>query len=35
MVSVLAFYSDDSSLNAAETKVFILKNCLKGTKINE
>ena len=33
MVSVLAFYSDDSSLNPAEVYVFSVKLWLKRTKI--
>ena len=35
VVSVLAFYSDDPSLNPAEVYSFYSVNCLKRTKINE
>ena len=35
MVSVLAFYSDDPSLNSAEVYSFYSVNCLKRTKIKQ
>ena len=35
MVSVLAFYSDDPSLNPAEVYNFSVKLLLKRTKINK
>ena len=35
VVSVLAFYSDDPSLNSAEVYSFYSVNCLKRTKIKQ
>ena len=35
VVSVLAFYSDDTSSNPAEVYSFYSVNCLKRTKINK
>ena len=36
VVSMLAFYSDDPSLNPAEAYSFLCKNCVwKRTKINK
>ena len=35
VVNVLAFYSNDPSLNPLQPSVFSVKSCLKRTKINK